>query len=123
MEITNDKGANLVVDPIGGPILNCLAMAAASQAILVEYGALASDPTPFPLFAALSKGLTVRGYTLFELTQDPTRLAKATEYINGKLRAGQIKPLIDRVFPLAEIREAHAYMASNAQLGKIVVSV
>ena len=37
--------------------------------------------------------------------------------------AGDFKPRVDRVFPLAQIVEAHRYMESNQQIGKIVVKV
>jgi len=77
MEITSGLGANVLFDPVGGPLLEILASAAARQAIIVEYGALSTSPTTFPLFTALAKGLTIRGYTLFELTQDDESLARA----------------------------------------------
>jgi NADPH:quinone reductase len=60
MEITSGTGANLIFDPVGGPTL--LDLAAAPRATIYEYGGLSPDPTPFPLFPALAKGLTVRGY-------------------------------------------------------------
>lgn len=123
MELTDGKGVNLVLDPIGGPILAELADAAAPLATIVEYGALDKEPTPFPLFVALGKGLTIRGYTIFETSTDPKRLAQATDFINSGLKAGTLKPLIDRVFTLSEIRKAHDYMSSNQQMGKIVVTV
>jgi NADPH:quinone reductase-like Zn-dependent oxidoreductase len=121
-EITSGKGARIAFDPIGGPILESLAAAAAPKGIIFEYGALASEPTPYPLFAALSKSLTVRAYTLFEVTHDPV-FPEAKRYIFDHLASGAFKPLIDRTFPFAEIVEAHRYMESNAQIGKIVVIV
>jgi NADPH:quinone reductase-like Zn-dependent oxidoreductase len=119
-EITSGKGTRIVFDPIGGKILESLAEAAAPKGIIFEYGALAPEPTPYPLFTALAKGLTIRAYTLFEVTPDPVFL-KAKQYIFDHLASGAFKPLIDRRFPFAEIVEAHRYMESNAQIGKIVV--
>jgi NADPH:quinone reductase-like Zn-dependent oxidoreductase len=121
-EITSGKGARIVFDPIGGKILESLAAATASKGIIFEYGALAPEPTPYPLFTALAKGLTVRGYTLFELTPDPV-FPKAKQYIFDHLASGAFKPLIDKTFPFAEIVGAHRYMESNAQIGKIVVTL
>jgi len=119
-EITSGKGARIVFDPIGGKILESLAAATASKGIIFEYGALAPEPTPYPLFTALAKYLTIRAYTLFEVTPDPV-FPKAKQYIFDHLASGAFKPLIDRTFPFAEIVEAHRYMESNAQLGKIVI--
>jgi NADPH:quinone reductase-like Zn-dependent oxidoreductase len=121
-EITSGKGARIVFDPIGGRILESLAAATAPKGIIFEYGALAPEPTPYPLFTALAKYLTIRAYTLFELTPDPV-FPKAKQYIFDHLASGAFKPVINRTFPFAEIVEAHRYMESNAQVGKIVVIV
>jgi NADPH:quinone reductase-like Zn-dependent oxidoreductase len=122
-EITGGKGARVIFDPIAGKGVELLAQAAASGGTIFEYEALALEPTPFPLFAALSKGLSVRGYTLREVLSDPKLRAKAEQYVFDHVKAGNFKPRIDRVFPLAEIVEAHRYMESNEQIGKIVVTV
>src|SRR6202789_849224 len=121
-EITSGKGARVVFDPIGGPILESLAAAMAYRGIILEYGALAAEPTPYPLFTALAKGLTIRAYTLFELTADPV-FTKAKQYVFDHLASGAFRPLIDKTFPFAEIVAAHRYMESNAQVGKIVVTL
>jgi NADPH:quinone reductase-like Zn-dependent oxidoreductase len=86
-------------------------------------GALAPEPTPFPLFTALRKGLSIRGYTLREILSVPKLKAKAEQYVFDHVKAGDFKPRIDRVFPFAQIVEAHRYMESNEQIGKIVVTV
>jgi len=121
--ITGGKGARVIFDPIGGRGIELLAQAAALGGTIFEYGALAAEPTPFPLFAALSKGLSIRGYTLREILSVPTLKAKAVQYVFDHVKAGDFKPRIDRVFPFAQIVEAHRCMESNEQIGKIVVTV
>jgi NADPH:quinone reductase-like Zn-dependent oxidoreductase len=49
--------------------------------------------------------------------------SRATKFIYGILAAGKLKPVIGKTFPFSEIREAHRYMESNQQVGKIVVRV
>jgi NADPH:quinone reductase-like Zn-dependent oxidoreductase len=122
-EISGGKGARIVFDPIGGKGIEALAAAASFGGTIFEYGALAAGPTPFPLFAALGKGLAVRGYTLFEVLANPGASAKAKKYVFDRLAAGNFKPRIDKTFPLSQIVEAHRYMESNRQIGKIVVTV
>jgi NADPH:quinone reductase-like Zn-dependent oxidoreductase len=122
-QITSGKGARIVFDPIGGKGLEALAAAAAISGIIFEYGALSTDPTPFPLFSVLGKHLTIKGYTLFEVVDDPAVFPRARQYVFDHLASGDFKPRIDKTFPLAEIVEAHRYMESNAQIGKIVVTV
>jgi len=123
MAITSGKGANLIFDPVGGPLLETLADAAASGAIIFEYGALSPAPTIFPLFSSLKKGLTVRGYTVFETVKDAERLARGKQFVYEGLDSGALKPFIDRTFTLNAIVDAHQYMESNQQKGKIVVTV
>ncbi len=123
MASTSGKGADLIFDPVGGPLLETLADAAASGATIFEYGALSPAPTVFPLFTALKKGLLVRGYTLFEIVNDAERLARGKQYIYDGLESSALSPFIDRTFPLDAIADAHRYMESNKQKGKIVVMV
>lgn len=123
MTLTAGKGVRVVFDPVAGPLLEQLAAVTAPGGIIFEYGALAPHPTPYPLFPALAKGLTIRGYTLFEIVKIPEMLKRGKEYIYQGLESGALKPIIDRTFPLAEIAEAHRYMVSNQQKGKIVVTV
>jgi NADPH:quinone reductase-like Zn-dependent oxidoreductase len=122
-EITGGNGARVVFDPIAGKSIELLAQAAARGGTIFEYGALAPEPTPFPLHAALSKGLSVRGYTVREVLSDPKLRAKAQQYVFNRVEAGNFKPRIDRVFPFENIVDAHRYMESNEQVGKIVVKL
>ncbi len=65
----------------------------------------------------------MRGYTLFEIANDAERLARGKQYIYEGLKFGALKPIIDSTFPLDAIADAHRYMESNQQKGKIVVTV
>jgi NADPH:quinone reductase-like Zn-dependent oxidoreductase len=122
-EITAGKGARLIFDPVAGPFVDKLAETAAYHGIIFQYGALSMQPTPFPLFIALGKGLTVRGYTLWELTRDPQVLDVAKKYIYDRLADGRFVPRIAKTFPFAQTVEAYKYLESNAQIGKIVITV
>lgn len=121
--IGSGHGADLVFDPVAGPFLEKLARAAAPGATIYEYGALSMEATPYPLFDALGKGLSVRGYVLFEVVQDPDRLAAGKQFVTAGLTSGVLKPVIDRTFALDDIVAAHRHMESNQQKGKIVVTV
>jgi NADPH:quinone reductase len=54
---------------------------------------------------------------------NPERFARARRWIFDRLASGELKPIIARTFTLEQIVDAHRYMESNEQVGKIVVTV
>jgi NADPH:quinone reductase-like Zn-dependent oxidoreductase len=122
-EITGGKGARVIFDPVAGPFLEKLAEAAAVGGIVFEYGWLSMQPTPFPLLTALGRGLSIRGYSLMEITRNPAKLSAAKKYVYDRLADGRFHPKVARIFPFAQTVEAYKYLESNAQVGKIVITV
>jgi NADPH:quinone reductase-like Zn-dependent oxidoreductase len=122
-EITGGKGARLTFDPVAGPFVQKLAEGAAQGGVIFEYGALSGEPTPFPLFVALGRGLSIRGYVLMEITQNPSLLETAKKYVFERLADGRFLPKIAKTFPFKETVGAYRYLESNQQIGKIVVTV
>ncbi|PSH70732.1 NADPH:quinone reductase [Phyllobacterium brassicacearum] len=122
-EIVGPGGVRVAFDAVGGPAFEPLTAAMSRGGILIEYGGLSPEPTPFPLFSVLSKNLTLRGYLIHEIVSDPARLEAAKAFILDGLESGQLKPVIARTFPFDQIVEAHRYLESNEQFGKIVVTV
>jgi NADPH:quinone reductase-like Zn-dependent oxidoreductase len=121
--MTSGKGALVVFDPVGGPTVAKLTKALTRFGILFIYGALSPEPTPLPLLNVLINGLTIRGYSLMEVTTDPTRLERGKRFVTEGLADGSLKPIIAKTFPLEQLVEAHRYVESNQQFGKIVVTV
>jgi NADPH:quinone reductase-like Zn-dependent oxidoreductase len=122
-EITGDKGARVIFDPVAGPVLEKLAEAAAIGGIIFEYGWLSLQPTPFPLETALVKGLSIRGYSLMEITRNPEKLRTAKQYVYDRLANGRFRPKVAKTFPFARTVEAYRYLESNAQVGKTVITI
>ncbi|RWE10442.1 MAG: NADPH:quinone reductase [Mesorhizobium sp.] len=117
------RGVRVVLDAVGGPIFAPLTAAMSRGGILLEYGGLSPEPTPFPLLAVLAKTLTLRGYLVHEITGDPVRLEAAKAFILDGLASGALKPVIARTFPFDRIVEAHRFLESGEQFGKVVVTV
>ncbi|MCP1625003.1 zinc-dependent alcohol dehydrogenase family protein [Pseudomonas nitroreducens] len=123
LEITGEVGARVVFDPVGGPIFEALTAAMAEGGILIEYGGLSPEPTPFPLFEVLSRSLILRGYRVYEVLDDAARLQDAKAFIFAGLADGSLRPVIARSFAFDEIAEAYRYLESNQQFGKVVVTL
>lgn len=122
MRITGGRGARVVFDPVGGPFVEKLANAMAEEGVLFIYGSLSGEPTPYPHWPAALKGLSLRGWIASSIWNKPHRFARARELIVRGLAEGHLRPVISRTFALRDIVEAHRYLESNQQIGKIVVT-
>jgi NADPH:quinone reductase-like Zn-dependent oxidoreductase len=105
LKLTDGKGARVVFDPVGGPTFAKLHAAVSFGGILILYGDLSDEPTVIPL-----------------LSSDPVQLQAAIAFVVDGLAKGLLKPVIARVSPFEEIVEAHRYLKTNRQFGKIVVT-
>jgi NADPH:quinone reductase-like Zn-dependent oxidoreductase len=123
MRITGGKGARTAFDPVGGPYVEKLCSALAEEGILFIYGSLSNQPTPYPHWTVALKGLSIRGWVFSSISNKPERYQRARDTIQAGLSSGHLKPVIARTFSLDQIAEAHAYLESNQQIGKIVVTV
>ncbi len=116
---TGGRGADLVFDPVAGEGVRELAEATAEGGALVIYGALDTKETPFPLWFAP----TMRMFNAFSITLNPERLRRANAFVRAGIRGGSFRSRVDRTFPLDDVVEAHRYLESNRQFGKIVLTV
>lgn len=123
MRITAGKGARIAFDPVGGPFVETLANALAEEGILFIYGGLSEQPTPYPHWTMALKGLSIRGWVGSAIFSKPERFARVREVILAGLASGHLKPVIAKTFTLDQIADAHAYLESNQQVGKVVISV
>ncbi|MEY9758788.1 zinc-dependent alcohol dehydrogenase family protein [Bradyrhizobium yuanmingense] len=121
--IAGSNGVRVVFDAVGGPAFEPLTAAMSPGGILIEYGGLSPEPTPFPLFNVLTKSLVLRGYLVHEIIRDPARLAQAKAFILDGLSDRTLQPVIARTFRFEDIVEAHRFLESNDQFGKIVVTI
>lgn len=128
--ITDGKDVEVIYDPIAGKMLGSFAEIIAPTGAIILYGVLDLTPVTFPLFQLLIKGARVYPYKVFDFTGLPTlslkvkpeAVERAKTFIINKLNDGTLKPVIAKQFPLEQIADAHRFMESNQQVGKIVVT-
>lgn len=120
--ITNGKGAEVLLDAVGGSQFEKLVAAAAERAQLFAYGMLGVDSGAYPTFQVVMKMLTIRGYNMTDLVVDPAKSAAAIAFIQQGLQSGTLKPVVGQSFPFAEVAEAHRFMEANSHVGKVVLS-
>ncbi|WP_301170924.1 NAD(P)H-quinone oxidoreductase [Brevibacillus nitrificans] len=123
--ITDGKGANLILDFIGAAYWKKNILSASMDGRLVLIGTLGGKETDVDLSDLMGKRLQVTG-TLLTPRSDAYK-AELSQELAQKIiplfESGVIKPIIDTVFPLEEIQQAHRRMEANENIGKIVFRV
>lgn len=124
LEATGGKGADLVINNVGGTVFAECVRSLAYQGRLATVGYL--DRT---LKAEIDlDALHARRLRLFGVSNKHRSAAQRAETVRGftadflpHFAAGRIRPLIDRVFPFERLPEAQAYMESDAHMGKVAI--
>lgn len=125
MDATGGVGVNLVVNNVGGSMfaecVRCLAFQGRLATVGYVDGVLKAE---IDLQALHAKRLVLFGVSNKMTT--PAHKAEATAQFERELlplvATGKLRPLVDRVFPLAELPAARGYMEADAHVGKIVVT-
>ena len=123
--ITDGKGVTAVIDMVGGDYvprnLQCLADDGRHVSIAVQGGPTAT----IPIFEIMRRRLTLTGSTLRPRdTAFKTLVAdEIARTVWPHVEAGRLRPVIDKVFPLADAAAAHARMEEGDHVGKIVLTI
>jgi NADPH2:quinone reductase len=123
LEVTHKNGVDAIIDQVGGPMLADNIRLLAIKGRLVSVGRNAGRIGECDLDEVARKrariiGVTFRTRSAEEALQCSERFAAQ---MLGAFRDGQLKPVLDRTFPFDRLADAHAYMLSDAQIGKIVL--
>lgn len=125
LESTGGAGVDVVLDLVGGAYVSETIQAAASRARIVLVGLTAGAQADVNLGLVLRKRLEIIGTVLrsrpLEEKLEAARLLERT--ITPWLERGVVRPVVDRIFPLAEAAQAHKYVASNESFGKVLLDV
>jgi putative PIG3 family NAD(P)H quinone oxidoreductase len=122
---TGGRGADLVLDFVGGPHLNRCLVALRPQGRLILIGLLAGRKAEVNLDLILGRRLRVTGSTLRPRPRaEKAALVRAfAVFALPRLERREIRPVVDRVFPLSQIESAYAALAEGGVAGKIVVTM
>lgn len=126
LAITNGYGIDVIVDFIGAPYWDENLRVLALWGRLVFVGLMGGNTVTANLSMLMAKKLSIHGSTLRDrtLTQKATLVSTFTQTVLPEFERGRFLPVLDeRTFTLNEIADAHRYMESNQNVGKIVVSV
>jgi len=113
--ITNKRGVDVVFEHVGIATWDESFASLASNGRLVTCGATTGYDAKIDLRFLFSKQLSLLGSYMGKKSELQTVLKLVAD--------GRLKPVVDRVFPLAEAAAAHAYLEAGSQFGKVVLRV
>lgn len=122
---TDDAGVNVVLDLVGAAYLKANLAALATKGRLIFVGTTSGATAEVDFSVTMHKRLRIMGTSL--RTRSPEEKATATrlfmEQVVPLLRSGVVRPVIDKVFPMEDVRAAHQRIESNESFGKVVLLI
>jgi putative PIG3 family NAD(P)H quinone oxidoreductase len=119
------KGMDVTLDLVGGPYLEASVRASALKARIMLIGTVAGRSATVSLGVVLSKRITIRG-TVLRARSVEEKIAATRAFsdeVLPLLERGTVRPVIDSVFDLEQIRDAHERLEGNQTFGKVVLRV
>lgn len=123
-EATGGGTLALAIDAVGGAATQRLARCVADGATVVNYGMLSGEPCVIDGRELVFRGVSLKGFWLrswFAATA-PAEIGALYRKLAGKLADGSLAVAVERVYPLARLKEAVAHAARGGRSGKILVS-
>jgi NADPH:quinone reductase len=122
---TGQRGVDVIIDQVGGPMLADNIRVLAIKGRLVTVGRNAGQVGDCNLDEIARKRASIIGVTFRTRTAEEALICSerfAADLLHA-FTTGALKPVLDRTFSFEQIADAHAYMLSDAQIGKIVVTM
>jgi NADPH:quinone reductase len=121
---TGGKGADVILDMVGGEYIERNYEAAAVEGRVVQIAFQASPKATVDFRRIMLKRLTHTGSTLrARAVGDKAAIARAVEkHVLPLVAEGKVRPVIDSTFPLAQAAAAHQRMEASARIGKIALT-
>jgi NADPH2:quinone reductase len=123
-ELTGGAGADMVYDPVGGPMLEAGLRALKPGGRLMVIGFASGTVPAIPANLLLIKNLAVLGYYWGAWRRlDPASVRASMTELLGWWRAGRVRPHVSNVLPLADAARAIGLLTSRAATGKVVLAL
>ena len=116
---------NVILDMIGGDYIQKNLNIAAPEARIVNIAYMKGFKAEVNFAPLLMKRITMTGSTLRAQTfaQKAVMVQEIMEHIYPHLESGRIKPIIDSIYPLEQVEQAHGHMEGGQHMGKIIIKI
>ncbi len=122
MAVTERRGVDLVVDPVGGRVLETSIAALAYRGRISWVGRAGRDDDVPDVWPIAMKNGTLTGVFLgAEMMIQPGRTHTLVAELLDRVAGGELHVVIDRTFPLAEAADAHRYIESRQAFGRVLL--
>jgi NADPH:quinone reductase-like Zn-dependent oxidoreductase len=137
-KITKGRGVDVILDPIGGSSFLSSYRLLAPLGRMVVYGLSAAAPgeqrswwqafrawksTPkFDPLSMINRNRGVFGLHVGHLWEEGEKLVPLMEMLMSELRAGRLRPVVAKTFPLERAADAHRFIQSRSNIGKVVLT-
>jgi len=115
----------VILDPVGGAYLNENLQLLSVGGRLVLIGLMGGSKVEMELAMLMMKRTRIIGSTLRARSplEKAVVLDQLVDRVWPKIASGEIKPIVDTVLPIASVEDAHALVASDKTIGKVILSV
>lgn len=123
--LTNGEGVDVVLDFIGAPYLQRNLKILKTKGRLLQVGLMGGSEAAIDLGTVMRKRLRIIGSVMRPQSLDE-KIAITHRFVERwlpELKAGTLRPVIDKVFPMDQVRDAHEYMEANRNFGKIILKI
>ncbi len=122
MHLTGGRGADLVVDSVGGHTLEGSIAALAYRGRISWVGRAGREGIAPDIAPIMQKNASVTGVFLgAELVAQPERTRRVIDEVLRDIARGELKVVVDRVFPLSQAADAHRHIESRQAFGRVVM--
>lgn len=122
---TNNVGVDVILDVIGGEYVDRNIASLAVKGRIIQVGVMAGKPLPFNVGSLLAKRASITG-TVLRARPLEEKVAISQRFAAELLplfETGALKPIINSRYAFANIAEAQEFMASNGNVGKIIIDI
>jgi NADPH2:quinone reductase len=119
---TDGRGADLVVDSVGGRTLEGSIACAAYRGRVITVGNVSREGRAIDISGLSANNASITGVFFgLETLRSAARVRPLLDALFRDIARGELKVVVDRVYPLAEAAVAHAYIETRAAFGRVVL--
>jgi NADPH2:quinone reductase len=121
-QLTNGNGVELVLECVGGPVLEKSVRCVASYGKLISFGNASGTPASLPGADIFGANRTVIGFSMGRSPMGRLNHQEAMDELFPMLAQGQVRLVVDRVLPMAEAAKAHQHLSNRGSQGKVILT-